>query len=266
MVAEWASALSHPWRARCLLQLGNIFKIQAHNWCWDNIPEVSSASIIYISAHTHTHIDIYYIFNFREIFYDYTCIYIHTHVYIYIYVRFILYVYVYMYIYIYVFLYIYIYRYVHKGIPPPLFILSPKPSAKRPCHDGSTSCRMPRSLNQPPRRGLRHACRPCDLNDLRKAVGRKQIININQQLKVDYFISLPGLIISLYQSLLPIAGEVRWMEMVDPLIWGSGGIYHCRDAVARVFANSLAATGLLEQSGGLVMCCRSMPLPSGKLT
>ena len=29
LVAEWATAVSHPWRARCLLQLGNIFKIQA---------------------------------------------------------------------------------------------------------------------------------------------------------------------------------------------------------------------------------------------
>ena len=44
MVAEWASAVSHPWRARCLLQLGNIFKIQARNWWWDDIPEVSPTS------------------------------------------------------------------------------------------------------------------------------------------------------------------------------------------------------------------------------
>ena len=29
LVAEWAAALGHSWRARCLLQLGNIFKLQA---------------------------------------------------------------------------------------------------------------------------------------------------------------------------------------------------------------------------------------------
>ena len=74
--------------------------------------------------------------------------------------------------------------------------------------------------------------------------------NRNKQLKVDDLISLPA-VISLYQSLLPIKrGGIWWIHWFG----GSGGIYHCRDAVARVFANSLAATGLLEQSGGLVMC------------
>eukprot|EP00435_Cladocopium_sp_Y103_P045527 s2560_g13.t1 len=43
MVAEWASAVSHPWRARCLLQLGNIFKIQAMSRWYNQLPDAAQS-------------------------------------------------------------------------------------------------------------------------------------------------------------------------------------------------------------------------------
>ncbi|CAK9106864.1 6-mannosyltransferase MNN10 (Bud emergence delay protein 1) (Mannan polymerase II complex MNN10 subunit) (M-Pol II subunit MNN10) [Durusdinium trenchii] len=39
LVAEWATAASHPWRARCLLQLGNIFKLQAMARWYNQLPQ-----------------------------------------------------------------------------------------------------------------------------------------------------------------------------------------------------------------------------------
>ncbi|CAE8585883.1 unnamed protein product [Polarella glacialis] len=38
-VAEWALALGHPWRARGLIQMGNIFKIQAMARWWNALPQ-----------------------------------------------------------------------------------------------------------------------------------------------------------------------------------------------------------------------------------
>jgi len=43
LVAEWATAVSHPWRARCLLQLGNIFKIQAMARWYNQLPSASES-------------------------------------------------------------------------------------------------------------------------------------------------------------------------------------------------------------------------------
>eukprot|EP00931_Biecheleriopsis_adriatica_P120020 TRINITY_DN95172_c0_g1_i1.p1 TRINITY_DN95172_c0_g1~~TRINITY_DN95172_c0_g1_i1.p1 ORF type:complete len:368 (-),score=70.59 TRINITY_DN95172_c0_g1_i1:41-1144(-) len=38
LVAEWSLALDHPKRARCLMQMGNIFKIQAMARWWNQLP------------------------------------------------------------------------------------------------------------------------------------------------------------------------------------------------------------------------------------